>query len=270
MFKLAEDSNYMMPVNFGGAGGRPPAITYHDVTSIQVAYETDSEGLAAFIPEPFQMLQPVLAIQYSMCRQVDWMTGGGYNLISVGVPVVHAHGGERIDGLYVLIIWENRTAPILTGREQTGMPKIFADIEDHHQLGDTLLTNASYEGSTFLKVSFRRTKQMSPDELKVLSQRFGTVNAFGWRYIPNIGRPGAALSHATLFPQEFVFTAAWQGEGKVHWNALAPQYEYYPMSALAGGAASKAFGQLPIKAYGECLLTHGSLVLRSDLAKQLS
>ncbi len=41
---------------------------------------------------------------------------------------------------------DDKTAPILNGREQSGMPKIFADIEDHHQLGDGLRTNASYEG----------------------------------------------------------------------------------------------------------------------------
>jgi hypothetical protein len=38
----------------------------------------------------------------------------------------------------------------------------------------------------------------------------------GWRYIPNIGRPGAALSHATLFPQDLVTGAAWLGEGRIH------------------------------------------------------
>jgi hypothetical protein len=104
---------------------------------------------------------------------------------------------------------------------------------------------------------------MSADELSRLNRRAGTVNAFGWRYIPNIGRPGAALSHATLFPQEFVYAAAWQGEGRIHWEALGP--EQY------GGYApiTEALSRLPIKAYRECMMTQGSLVLRNDLSMQL-
>jgi hypothetical protein len=216
--------------------------------------------LTAFIPEPFEMTESVLTSQYSKCRRVDWMGGGGYNLITVGVPVAYVRR-ERIEGLYVLVIWENRTAPILTGREQTGMPKIFANIEDHHQLGDTLITNASYDGWTFLRMDFRQVKQMSPAELALLNQQAGTVNAFGWRYIPNIGRPGAALSHATLYPQELVNGAAWLGEGRIHWEAGPEQYLYYPIT--------RALSQLPIKSYRKCLMTQGRLVLRNDLARRL-
>jgi acetoacetate decarboxylase len=81
MFKFSEESNYMMPAHFGGWPGRPQAATYHDVTSIAVSYETDPGMLTAFIPEPFEMTESALSIQYSMCRRVDWMGGGGYNLI---------------------------------------------------------------------------------------------------------------------------------------------------------------------------------------------
>jgi acetoacetate decarboxylase len=262
MFQFSEGSNYMMPVHFGGWPGQPQAATYHDVTSIMVSHETDPGMLSAFIPEAFEMTKPVLSIQYSMCRQVDWMGGSGYNLITVAVPAAYARGRERIEGLYILVIWENRTAPILTGREQTGMPKIFANIEDPHQLGDRLLANASYDGWTFLRIDFRQVKQMSPAELALQNQQAGTVNAFGWRYIPNIGRPGAALSHATLFPQDLVARTAWLGEGRIHWEALGPeQYQYYPIT--------QALSQLPVKSYRDCLMTQGSIVLRNDLAKQL-
>jgi hypothetical protein len=45
--------------------------------------------LTEFIPEPFERTEPVLTSQYSKCRRVDWMAGGGYHLISVGVPVAY-------------------------------------------------------------------------------------------------------------------------------------------------------------------------------------
>ena len=263
MFKFSETSSYMMPAHFGGYEGATPAVTYHDVTSIMITYETDPGMVAHYIPESFQLTQPVVTIQYAMCRAVDWLAGGAYNLITVGVPVTYAHDRERLDGLYILVIWENKTAPILNGREQTGMPKVFADIEDHHQLGDRVFTNASYEGTAFLRMDFRKTKQLIPEEVAGLNQQSGKVNAFGWRYIPNTGRPGAALSHATLFPQEAPSSEAWLGEGKVHWEAPTP--EQHPTQAHI----IQALSQLPIKAYRDCLLTHGSVILRNDLARQL-
>ncbi len=263
MFKFSEESNYLMPAHFGGYAGQPQPATYHDVTSIVVAYESDAAMLGAFLPEPIRLTQPLLTVQYTMCRQVEWMAGGGYNLVTVGVPAAYEHGRERVEGLYALVIWENRTAPILAGREQSGMPKIFADITDHHHLGETLLTNASYDGWTFLRMDFRRTKPMTSDELRGLNQQMATVNALGWRYIPNIGRPGAALSHATVFPQESKFASAWEGEGRVHWNGLGFEQNagYSPIT--------QALSRLPNKGYRRCMMTQGSMVLRNDLSRQL-
>lgn len=43
------------------------------------------------------------------------------------------------------MVWENNTTPILGGREQTGIPKIYADIEDLHILKPHYATIASFE-----------------------------------------------------------------------------------------------------------------------------
>jgi hypothetical protein len=266
MFEFSEDYNYLMPAHFTGYPGRPQPGIYHDVTVISIAYETDAGVLASLVPKPFELTQGVLNVQYSVCRQVDWMGGGGYNLVSAGVPVAHVGQGERLEGVYVLLILENRTPPILSGREQTGMPKIFADIEDPHQLGPKIFTVASYEGASFLRLDFEQVKPMNPGELAALNQSAGNMNAFGWRYIPNIGRPGAALSHATLFPQQFAFTEAWAGKGEVQWETLSAERA----GAIHYGPFTQAFKALPIKGYRESFMARGSLALRNDLARQLS
>jgi hypothetical protein len=263
MFKFSEVSNYLMPAHFGGYEGQPPAVTYPDVTSINITYETDSGMLAHYIPEGFELTQPVVTILYAASRGLEWLGGGAYNLIAVNAPVAYTAGRDRLEGVYALVLWENKTAPILTGREQSGMPKIFADIQDLHQLGERLFTNASDEGSAFLRMDIRKTKAMAPEEVTNLNQQWASLNWFGWRYIPNIGRPGAALSHATLFPQEFAFTQAWWGEGRVHWEAPLPE-ECPPQARII-----EALSQLPIQAYRNCWTAQGSLVMRNDLARQL-
>lgn len=263
MFKFSENTNYMMPAHFGGYEGNPLATTYHDVTSIMVSYETDRQMLEAYVPETFEVTEPVVMISYAMNRRVDWMAGGNYKLIGVTVPVAYSHTGERLEGGYALVVWESKTTPILPGREITGIPKIFADIEDHHEAGDRLFTQASYEGADFLYLQLQKTKQMSPEELAFVNQTMGSFNWFGWRYIPNIGKPGAALSHATVFPQEFVVREARAGEGNITWNPLT--FEQNPAQAHIIHALSR----FPVKNYRDCLMTRGSNVLRSDLAREL-
>jgi acetoacetate decarboxylase len=41
-----------------------------------------------------------------------------------------------LEGAFALVVWENKTTPILEGN-MMGVPKIYADIEDLHIMGDT-------------------------------------------------------------------------------------------------------------------------------------
>jgi len=111
-----------------------------------------------------------------------------------------------------------------------------------------------------------KKRRLSPEEVAAVNQDMkpGGYNWFGWRYIPNIGKPGAALSHATLFPQDFTFKELYEGEGKISWKAVTGGQN--PTQAHIINAMS----QLPVKNYRECYISiSGSSVLRNDLARQL-
>lgn len=151
---------------------------------------------------------------------------------------------------------------MLTGREATGVPKVFADIEEHHQLGDYCFTNASYEGSRFLRLEIHRTQEMAAEEVAMRHQQ-PQLNWFGWRYIPNIGTSGATLSHATLFPQETIVKSGWHGEGAVQWDALTR--EQHPLQAHIISALSR----LPIGAHVRSEIVEKVAIGRSDLARSL-
>lgn len=262
MFEFSDNVNYSMPAHFGGLEGQPRACTYDDVTSLLITYETDRRMLERYVPAGFEVTHPVVSVNYEMNRGVDWMAGGHYNLIDVQVPVMYVQGPEPIEGWYALVVWENKACPILGGREQTGIPKIFADIEDHHELGQRVFTNASYEGSTFLRMGFHKTTEMTPEELAAKNAH-NRVNWFGWRYIPNIGKPGAALSHATLYPVESTCKSGWHGEGAIYWDA--PTWEQHPAQAHI----IKQLSELPVMAFLACEMTRKKQVLRVDGARQL-
>ena len=261
MFKFENDKCYRMPVFFGGYPYQPVETCYHDVTSLTFVYATDGDRLAAYIPEGFELLRPELSISFSQCRQVDWLAGDAYNLIDVAVPVRFNGRRDQVEGNFSLVVWENRTAPILTGREETGVPKVFADIEDLHILDDALFTTASCAGNTFLQLAV--TAPAPVDD--ALAARFASaqVNALNWRYIPKVGAPGAAVSEPVLFPQRLEAQRVRQGKGTVQWTAL--RYDQSPTQAHI----IKALAELPMLDMSPVIMTQGAIYLMSSQARVL-
>ncbi len=250
-FKLKDDFVYKMPVHFGGHQFYPVRTVYRDMTAISVQYETEPEALLSYIPEDFELLEPVVNVQYSNCREVDWMAGGEYRLIQVTSPVRYIGNSEGLAGEYALVVWENKACPIIGGREEDGVPKIFADISSERHIEDHWLTAASYESNSFIRIDFFTKKELSKADIEKLNQN-PRINLFGWRYIPNLGKGGASLSHATLYPQESVLDKAWTGEGSVLWTKLSSAQhplQWFIINALA---------ELPVVKYRNAIMTKGS------------
>lgn len=261
MFQFAEGYTYNMPPHFGGVeGDGMQNLQYDDVTSIGISYLTDEIRLSEYVPDAFEIIEPVITVMYQKCCGVQWMAGGYYSLMAVMSPARHI--ATETDGAYVLVIWEDKTAPILGGRESTGMPKVYAEIPDYHRLGDLLTAHASHEGRVFLEMELELEKEFSPEELSVMTEN-GRINQLGWRYIPNIGRPGAALSHATLYPVDAKFLSGSSGSGKITWTKATPLYN--PLQ----GVAVNALADLPVLEYRDCLFAKAVTNLRQDLARDL-
>jgi len=225
--------------------------TYNDVVSLVYSYRTDGDRLSDYIPEGFELSKPELLIQYQQCRQVDWMAGSYYNLITVAAPVRFNGRSDQLDGVFALVVWENKTTPILTG-QQMGVPKIYADIEDLHIVAETYRTRASYEGSTFLRLDMTQPKLMDKEHVAALSME---VNSFGWRYVPRVGAPGAELSQPILFPMRSEAQSAWVGRGAVQWTEL--KWEENPMQ----WHIIKALAGLPMIEMAPAMLTKGRAIL---------
>ncbi len=145
MFKTEKNFTYMMPVHFGGNKVDRETKYFQKVVSLMMSYETDKKLLENFIPEEFELTKGEIQVSFGKYTEIDWLSGGMYNLISITAPVRFDGKREQIEAPYTLIMWENKTAPILTGREQTGIPKLYADIEDLHIYKPYYSTTASYE-----------------------------------------------------------------------------------------------------------------------------
>ncbi|MGC9322058.1 MAG: acetoacetate decarboxylase family protein, partial [Kosmotogaceae bacterium] len=169
-FVFNADFIYKMPVHFGGAPFYPVRVVYGDNTVISVDYETDENALLRYIPEDFELKEPVVSVQYTNCRDVDWMIGGEYRLIQVTTPVKYVGNSEDLEGVYALVVWENKTCPIIGGREEDGVPKVFADISSERHLENHWFVAASYEQFTFLKIDLQRGDEVSEEDLSELNK----------------------------------------------------------------------------------------------------
>lgn len=153
MFKFEDKKTYRMPPFFGGFEFNADIVArVNDVVSLNFTQTTEGDRLGDYLPEGIELLRPELNINYCQLREVEFMAGGSYNLVQISVPVRFNGKRDRVEGSFPLVIWENKVRPILGGREESGQPKIFADIEDIHIIGQKYFTQVSHEGNRFLRL----------------------------------------------------------------------------------------------------------------------
>jgi 3-hydroxyacyl-CoA dehydrogenase len=255
MFTLIPYRNHMMPAHFGPLPQNEKSSGwYRDVTMMVVPYLTDREKLAAHLPEPFTVgEQPIVTVAYACSKDVDWLAGRGYNLIAVTASAIFNGENEQLEGQFSLVWWENLADAILSGREMTGIPKIFADIPDHSVIDGQWHSSVSHFGNKILDMSIKNLRSPTAEELVVAeSARLGKDHPMAWRYFPAVGGSGPALSEATTFPSESVYTSALVGEGKIDWKQLS--WEQNPTQCHIVNALK----DLPILEYLPAMVTTGS------------
>jgi 3-hydroxybutyryl-CoA dehydrogenase len=255
MFKFKPYESYMMPVHFGPLPqGDKPSGWYRDVTMMVVPYLTDRKKLAAHLPHPFMVgEQPIITVVYCCSKDVDWLAGRGYNLVAVTASAVFNGENEHLEGQYSLVWWENLADAILSGRERTGIPKIFGDIPDHSIIDDQWQTSVSYFGSKILDMSIKNLRVPTVEETEAAEKTTkGKDHPMAWRYLPNVGDFGPALSEPTTFPSDSLYTGAWIGEGEINWNHLT--WEQNPTQCHI----VNALADLPVLGYLPAMVTTGS------------
>ncbi|MCL1801043.1 MAG: acetoacetate decarboxylase family protein [Promicromonosporaceae bacterium] len=261
MFTTQEGYVYRMPIVFGGYEYAPVSNTYHDVVSMMVTVETERNALEAYVPAQFELLRPEYTVNYAQCREIDWLAGGSYNLIDVSVPVRFRGTDDDVTGSFSLVVWENLTEPILGGREETGVAKIFCDISDIHQVGSEHTGVASFAGNTFLRMGIDATEEITGERMASLKHL--EMNSMHWRYIPAVGGPGASLSEIVLYPQLSEMERAWTGKATLEWlplTATQSPTQWWISSQLAA---------LPVKGLKDPTYGQGKIVLTSSKAKVL-
>ena len=86
-------NTFMMPAIFGMPQGEEGTL-YRDVLSLAVTYRAPAEKIEGLLPEKFRAgaepaNEPLVTVYYARNRDVDWLAGGGYNLLGVDVAATY-------------------------------------------------------------------------------------------------------------------------------------------------------------------------------------
>ena len=206
------DCRYRMPTHFGpsigprqGPNGRRYANTESpNDTTVQASFKVDKAQLEKFLPPGFSLRQPyVLNLSFSYITNIEWLAGRGYNTFGVSVPATYRGATETIHGELLLVIWENRADPIITGREELGFSKIYCEIPEPQWVGQSMICRAGWDGFEFASIRFKRLREVTLDELPKDSQGVHpSAGTLHYKYIPKTGSPGIAdAEYAVLTPE---------------------------------------------------------------------
>ena len=116
------------------------------------------------------------------------MAGGGYRFAAISVAAQFDGEDGHLEGDYVLAMPENKTLPIITGREWLGMPKIFADISSIRVMNDGhLRCEASLWGHLLFGIDIAPPlKEKNAIIRKAASAQSTKTPAFGYKYIASL------------------------------------------------------------------------------------
>lgn len=260
---------YRMPIVFGPAPGPRQKADGTPWTAeeagtmnaewMAVRYMTDRAALEAILPPGFSLRgEPEVSVSCAWFRNLYWLAGRGYGILSLDIPVTYQGRTETLDGSFCPVIWEGAPDAIMTGRDELGFPKMFADIPEieRNEKAGTASCSASWMGFRFFDIEL---SNLQPAEaIAGIPGVRGGAQMY-YKYVPRTsigGRDGADVAYVTT-PAPLPDSAGaagpppayeglefrrWTADGKLAWHRAT--FEQLPTSFhIVNGVAD-----LPIRA----------------------
>ena len=226
-------------------------MRYGKSTIMSVTFLTDREALERCLPEPFRSdADPLVSVYANKCEDVDWLAGRGYNLVGVDVSAVFDGKVDKdVHGSYCVAMWEDMCEPIIGGRDHSGVPKIFADIDYGKEDNGSWRCRVSRFEHTFLDLAVANLEPVDRQGCDDLEQAKREATWMCYKYIPRLENDGADVSYATVYPSSGQCAAAWHGKGSIKastatFQQVPTQHEFINLIAA-----------LPVKEIRSAMLT---------------
>jgi acetoacetate decarboxylase len=248
-FQLREDMgyNFFMPVSLLPAGkdGRNALVGAHygENKRLNVTYRTDREAVGKLLPPGFTPTDPcTISVTFCECRDIDYMAGGGYNLVCVDASVVFQGKRDHAEGSFNLVIWMDKFYPILVGRELLGAAKLMAEVPDAKTLVGSGKSRfyAAEDGSRLVEGEVWDLAEMTDGEIKAWRRAGEGKGWLCYKHFPSVDLEGHDCSYATFCPTTNVIKRAWKAKGSVAFHQV--EWEKAPLS----GPVASTLSALPV------------------------
>ncbi|KAK4046392.1 hypothetical protein OIV83_006115 [Microbotryomycetes sp. JL201] len=140
-------------------------------------------------------------------RNLPWLAGRGYNTFGVYISNVQCpnKNSRSLYGSYLAVLFESFTDPIVTGREELGFPKVWADQPDGKLEGATWKHSLNWLGNEFMQLTIPELQEAPVEQAPAHQKRewtHPTQHGFmNHRYVPTVGQPGQHdVSYTTFCP----------------------------------------------------------------------
>lgn len=257
---------YEMPLVMGPMFdlAQPPSYVYGRSESLSVTAKTDKAALERLVPNCFTIPdEPTVTVTFGDHDHVDFMAGGGYRVAYVGVSARY-EAKEPVDGLYILVMWEDHTVPIAVGRETIGIHKVFADISPIRPIvGGGLRATASVWGHEVMRLETGPLKDQNLVVRRTAQKRVNEVPWLGYKHIPAIDGPPDASYPMEVWMDREIDELAFADEWSVGFGTAGEDDLGFP-ARIVTALKTLPFGELVVASHAR-----GSGVLRYDRSRRL-
>jgi acetoacetate decarboxylase len=191
-----------------------------------ITYRTDPDALAAVVPEPLKVAEPV--VKYEFIRMPDSTGFGDYTETGQVIPVTF----EGQAGGYVHAMYLNDDSPIAGGREIWGFPKKLAEPSLRVEV-DTLLGTLDY-GPVRVATGTMGYKHKALDLAKVKESL--EAPSFLLKIVPHVDCTPRICEIVRYYMEDLTVKGAWSGPAalELHHHALAPVADLPVLEVLSG------------------------------------
>jgi len=148
-------SQVRMPIYFGPAPGPrqdlSKCLDERKTVRYKIIIPCDNT-ITHILPCSLKLLRNEICISVFFMYNIKWLKHHGYNMITVTVPVEFLGKEDVIYSNFLLCCWENNADPIITGREELGWCKLYADIYYATSKSHAYITAIS-ENFKFIEIS---------------------------------------------------------------------------------------------------------------------
>ncbi len=204
-------SAYAMPLT--NPSFPPGPYRFYNREYIIITYRTDPAALAAVVPEPLEVAEPI--VKYEFIRMPDSTGFGDYTESGQVIPV--RFNGE--EGVFVHSMYLDDDAPIAGGRELWGFPKKLANPKISHE-GEVIVGTLHY-GSVLCATGTMGYKHKPADQDAIL--RSMKLPNYLIKIIPHVDATPRICELVRYHLQDIELKGAWTAPAalELHHHVLA-------------------------------------------------